>query len=377
LTTILFVFGLFNTLKAQINDSCNHAIQINIPNNGFGIGTVYSDTIAIGSATVETGETFAPAIFVAGQYRKSIWYKFTIPTNRSVRVTLAQNGSPIAAGDAGFAVYKTTNCLPAVSEISNKLTPIGLFGSTFHPCVESGEYLIQVSSKLSANGPVFIELTTNYSTSSYDLQADAYDFGVINQGCSVAEYDVDCQSTDDANEQCSAFSNPGDYNKSTWHVFTTPNYFDYISFNLTHSNSAFNSATGYVLYQGDVRTTPYASLPIIVACDSLQNNSTFTAFRNYKCDSLNTNTTYSIQLFHHKDFIDRIRVALLLGGTNPTQAPVPIATQIPVSNTLGVLPSSGAGITTSGTDYFGCNAKHNLHPCTPAIPDSGFQINGG
>jgi hypothetical protein len=201
---MLVIILLSNSLKAQINDSCTRSLPINIANNGFGIGTFYSDTISIGSATVEAGETFAPAIFVAGQYRKSIWYKFTIPTNRSVRVTLAQNGSPIAAGDAGFAVYKTTNCLPAVSEISNKLTPIGLFGSTFHPCVESGEYLIQVSSKLSANGPVFIELTTNYSTSAYDLQADAYDFGVLNQGCRVAEYEVDCQSTDDANEPSSS-----------------------------------------------------------------------------------------------------------------------------------------------------------------------------
>jgi hypothetical protein len=84
---ILVIILFSNPLKAQINDSCNRALPINISSNGFGIGTFYSDTISIGSATVQAGETFAPAIFVAGQYRKSIWYKFTIPTNRSVRVT--------------------------------------------------------------------------------------------------------------------------------------------------------------------------------------------------------------------------------------------------------------------------------------------------
>ena len=66
----------------------------------------------ITKATVQSGETFAPAILVGGQTQKSIWYKFTLRTTRSVRVRLTQQGTAIAAGDAGSAVHKGNSCVP-------------------------------------------------------------------------------------------------------------------------------------------------------------------------------------------------------------------------------------------------------------------------
>src|SRR6185369_6536455 len=175
----------FSAIAQPANDNCNNAHAVNILNSGFAIGTFFSDTMDLTAATIQAGETFAPAILVAGQSQKSIWYKFSLPTTRSIRVTLAQPGSLITAGDAGFAVYKTTSCLPVNSDISTKLTPIGLFGNTFHPCVESGDYLVQVSGKLAANGPVYITVETGMPGAIYDQPAQAYNFGMIPHGFSA------------------------------------------------------------------------------------------------------------------------------------------------------------------------------------------------
>ena len=82
-------------------------MEIVIPENGYGIGTFQSAATDLTNATVQPGETFAPAIFVAAQNQKSVWYKFTLPTSRKVSVALAQQGTAITAGDAGFTVYKS------------------------------------------------------------------------------------------------------------------------------------------------------------------------------------------------------------------------------------------------------------------------------
>src|SRR6185295_1485671 len=119
---------------------------------------------------------------------------------RSVRVTLAQPGSAITAGDAGFAVYKINTCLPAVADISNKLTPLGVFGNTFHPCVEPGDYLVQVCGKSSANGPVNVSVQIAGTVAAYDQQVQAYDFGTLSFGFKSVTYNVDCQSMEDAGE---------------------------------------------------------------------------------------------------------------------------------------------------------------------------------
>ena len=64
------------------------------------------------AATLQTGETFAASINTAGLNKKSVWYKFTLPTTRGVRISLLQPGSGIQAGNVGFAVYKSGGCVP-------------------------------------------------------------------------------------------------------------------------------------------------------------------------------------------------------------------------------------------------------------------------
>jgi len=353
------------------NDNCANAFSINIPSAGFATGVFSSATVDISLATIQPTETFAPAIFVAGQHQKSVWYRFTLPTTRSVRVTLAQPGSSIAAGDVGFAVYKANACLPAVADISTKLTPLGVFGNTFHPCVEAGDYLIQVSGKSTANGPVYVTIETAFTSAAYDRPAQAHDFGILNQGVKTTYYDVDCQSIEDATEICPALD-AQQYNKSTWHVFTTPAYFDYIAFFLVNKTHVGNVTFGYKLYRGDVRTTPFSSLPVIGTCDSLTADF-FAASRFYKCGDLDPNNVYSIQVFFHANFTDNIQVTMASTGTNATHAPEPILSAIPPSNALGTL---APGSVTNATDYLACNSRHSHHPCAPSLPAAGIPYNG-
>jgi gliding motility-associated-like protein len=376
---LLVYFFSAAAFSQPANDNCTNASVVNISNSGFGLGIFTSSTFDLTSATVQPGETFAPAILVAGQNQKSIWYKFTLPTTRSVRVALWQSGSAITAGDAGFAVYKTNNCMPAGADIAPTFTPIGFFGNTFHPCVESGDYLVQVSGKAAANGPVYITVELGYVISTYDKPAQAYDFGTLSQGVKVVNYDVECQSTEDAAEVCTALSNYRDYNKSTWHVFKTPAYFDYIAFFLAFNNSqATYKKFGYTLYRGDVRLAPYVTLPIVDGCDSLETYGSYAAREVYGCGELDPNTTYSIQVFYHKDFIqNNFQVSLATTGITPTRAPEPILSGIPSpTNSLGVLPSGPSYVRTIASDYFACNSRHSIHPCSPSLPVNGIPYAG-
>ena len=378
--SILFLF-IYTTGYSQ-NDDCSNAVAISIPNSGFGLGTFNSTTNDISTATIQVGETFAPAILVAGQNQKSIWYKFTVPTTRGIKVILYQLGVAITAGDAGFAIYKSNACLPATTAISTKLTPIATFGNTKHPCVEPGDYLIQVSSNNKANGPLSIQLEVSAATgSSYDYPSTAYSFGALTINMSHIDYPVDCQSIDDATEVCTSLPNYQQYTKSSWHTFTTPAYFDFLDVLLASSkpNVYFNSGkttVGYKLYQGDVKVTPPASLTAIGGCDSLVTNGYYADYKLYRCGVLQPNTTYTVQLFFHKDFNDDIRLAINCEGIAPTKAPQPILSTMLASNILGVLPSSPAGVITTATDYLACNSRHTIHSCAPALPTIGVDTFG-
>lgn len=378
--------GICNA-QAPANDNCASAINIPIPSSGYGLGTFTSLPANLTAATVQAGETYAPAIFVAALDKKSVWYKFSIPTIRAVRVTLTQPGTTITAGDAGFAVYQTSNCLPTNANISTKLTPIVTFGNTYHPCVPSGDYLLQVSANLNANGPVTIQLEISDQTgAAYDHPNQAYAFGTAGFYARKIDFNTECQSIEDASEICNAFADPTQYNKSAWLTFKTPSYFDYIVLQLSgtgvssyfpsNNNQPTKRTFGFRLYKGNAVTTPINSLLSLGNCDSLQSDGYYAGYRMYKCSDLDTGTIYSIQIFIKKDFADDIRIGILTGGQGPTKAPKPILANVPTPNAIGVLPFSAAGIVTGIDDVWGCNSRHNTTVCNPALPDTGIVYNG-
>lgn len=368
----LGVFVLLDAAAQAANDNCSAASVVTIGNGGYAVGTFTSATVDISNATVQAGETFAPAILVTGQSQKSIWYKFTLPTNRAVRVTLAQSGNNITAGDVGFAVYKTTTCLPGNAQISTKLTPISLFGNTYHPCVDSGVYYVQVSAKNSAKGQVLIQVETALTGALYDQPKNAADLSTLQKGVTSVSYEVECQSIEDATEVCPALSDFRQYNKSTWHVFKTASYFDYVVLMLAQKTSA-DSKIGFMLYEGDVRTTSYKTLPVVVACDSFMTSGTYFSRKHYTCDKLQANKTYSVQLFFHHQFADEIKLSAAMGGTEPTRAPLPVLSAMPspLSN-LGTLPADRNGLVTTASDQFACNSRHSVTGCSPALSKEGF-----
>jgi gliding motility-associated-like protein len=379
---LLLVAGLVSFAQPA-NDDCANAITIAIPNGGFSLGTFISPEANLTQATVQAGETFAPAIFVAGQDKKSVWFKFSIATIRAVRVTLTQPGTTITAGDAGFAVYKGTNCLPTNANISTKLTPIVTFGNTYHPCVPDGEYLIQVSSNLNANGPIKVQVEVSDQTGAqFDRPVQAYQFGTAAYYSRYVEFNTECLSIEDSSEICSAFSSPYEYNKSAWMTFKTPSYFDYLAIQLAHPQGNFPSQSqqymsfGYHLYKGDARVTPIGSLVTVTGCDSLSTNGYYAGYRMYKCGELDTGTTYSIQVFFKKTFIDDVRLGIMTGGQQPTRAPKPILSEVPAPNAIGILPASSAGTSSYYDDVWACNSRHSNTACGPALPDTGIMYGG-
>src|SRR5205085_11551745 len=125
----------------------------------------------------------------------------------------------IPAGYAGFAIYKTNNCVPSAADLSTKFTPLAKFGSSYHPCVDPGDYLIQVTADSNVKGPLYIQLDVyNSSGAQYDHPRDAFDFGTINNSTQYSDFYVECQSIDDAFETCPALANSKSYTKSTWHT---------------------------------------------------------------------------------------------------------------------------------------------------------------
>lgn len=358
------------------NDNCANAIELVVPLNGFGLDSIASVEVDMTNATVQANEQFAPSIMSSGLTRRSVWFKFAIGSTRSITVNLQQKTSQIQAGNVGFTVYKASSCLPPTNAISQRLTPIETFGKTFHPCVELGEYYIQVSGNNNANGPIFVSLiVADPQNAPFDKPATAQQFPAFGNNWRLAtDFEVGCQSIDGPEEICLPGTSFRDFNKSTWHTFTTPAYFDYIAVLLSEAIAPHNApeyTVGYRLYEGDVRTIPPASLTQVSGCDSFRTNGHYPDRKVYTCHELKPSTTYTIQLIYHKDFVRTMRLCVARDGFQPANGPRP-DNSLKASNRLGVLNSSRTGVNNFGRDTLGCNSRH-APGCGPAIPDSFFR----
>ncbi len=385
LVLFLGVAGL--SMAQPANDNCGNAKEIIIPMGGWALSTFvgsdtvyfYSDTVDMTLATTQigSGETFRTEISGQALDGRSIWFKFRLPTARRVKVQLdIPNGLAIPTPESvGFTVYKANTCFPGNAERSAaKLTPLPRKGSTLNPCLDAGEYLIQVSSKnnADANGKVFIAISLR---PSYDglSKPDLYDFTTASSGSDIGtftgkpsdflqspQYSIQCHTIENAWEyQCLPTNNRTDFTKSSWHTFRTGTHIDYLKFFLNYVQVA--DTVGFRLLQGDVRTADQQTLPQIGTCQLLQQESTEMKVTDFLCNLL-PNTTYSVQLLFKKDFesinsnLNRINIQLRQVGDSPTLSPVPIASQMNTASKLGVLPRTPAGSTTTLNDFLACNA---------------------
>ncbi|MEM6261355.1 MAG: PKD domain-containing protein [Bacteroidota bacterium] len=351
-----------NGLYAQpANDDCANATVITIPNNGFGYGTFTSDTISLVGATTQLGETF-PAGVANG---KSVWYRFSLPTTREVRILLDQTTN-MPLSSAGWRLYRNTTCIPAQAEAIDP--PIFNIEGFTHACLRKGDYLLQVGADLAANGDIFVSLIVAPPSApevEYDFAANPLDFQVLTGFSNISRnYEVGCQSIFDGEPMCPDTN----YTKSTWHIFTTDNVVDMVRF--TAREFPFNNANinarsfGYFLYEGDSRTDS-TGLILVDGCDSMRQTSSnnFEA-KFYPC-MLKPNTTYSIKLMFPTDYFARIELNLQEIGSNLTAGPDPGA--LPASHEFGTI---ALGNTYQVTDYFACNARTSFYTCGNIIQDS-------
>lgn len=389
---MLLFFCLLNgtegVCQAPINDDCVNAQIIPVNNNGYGLGLLVSSESDLTNATVQFGEPFHSTQISGGNDKKSVWYKFSIATHRAVNLELKQTGVLIPLNAAGFTVFKSSTCMPSLADVPPaKLTPLNQFGSSYNPCLDKGDYYVQISGRINSNGPIYLELTLGNPNvlNDYDFKNSAYNFGTISGGWNEVVYDVGCQTTDDSLENCTSFGpNFHEFGQSTWFKFTTDSYVDLIRLELGELiNSSGGHRVGWNIYQGDCAANPNV-LTLVDGCNiGIQSNFNASDPRqywigeNYACEFL-PNTTYSIQVFYYNEYQNTVGLRLYEIGVSPTDAPSPpdLLSSPGNTNALGILPSSPSGITTSGSDYLACNATLSTNPCGTVNPTSGSISSG-
>jgi PKD repeat protein len=358
--------SLYTAFAQPANDNCANATVISIPNQGFGYGTFSSDTISLIGATREAGENFAAGM----PSSKSVWYRFSIPTTREVRILLDQTTN-MPVNQVGWRLYRDGSCLPGQAEAVDP--PIFNIEGFTHACLREGDYLIQVGAELNANGNIFLSLIVGPSSApekAYDYAAWAHDFQVVSSGVNrTVQYEAGCQSYFSGERLCPDSS----YTKTTWHVFTTDTLVDLMR--MYAREYPFNTSIVtprnfyFALYEGDVRNDS-TGLVVVDTCRSLgqTSQSTYNA-AVYACELL-PNTTYSLQVLFPTDYFGNVEIGIEEIGSAPTAGPDPA--NLPASHQLGSLT---LGSTYSVSDFFSCNARTRFYPCGNIITDSVYFSN--
>jgi gliding motility-associated-like protein len=365
-------------LLPPTNDNCASAEAIMISNGGFDYGLFTSGVADMSTATAQAGEYFA----FASNYNhsKSIWYTFTLATNRSVTIEIAAaTGSVIPSPEsAGITVYSTNaNCLPGTSDNPSSLISSG---KVTNSCLEAGTYLIQVSGISNITASVFVNLTLgcpdNPIDSPYDCPANAY---LFNGGAPLPMQSVTgvhkivCHSIEAPNEfACLPMADRADYIKSAWYVFTTGNIVDLVAFDFF--TPANGDRVGYRIFEGNVRNQSPDALAQLDCGMAKQNGRQ--RFVELPC-LLAPNTTYSMALLFHKDYSDEnMNMVARQRGVGPTGWPRPVLAPVNPANQLGTLLGTPGGALNVYDDQFDCSAFLIDNACPPANPASGLAIVG-
>jgi PKD repeat protein len=360
--------------QAPANDDCANAEVLTVTNSGYGLSTIVSSKVDISKATAQANENFHSLIVNSGNNTKSVWFKFTIPVARAIKLELKQVGNNIGQSEAGFTTFFSSNCFPALSEVdSSNLTPLDKFGSTSTSCGYPGTYMIQVSARAAAKGQIYIEVTLDKPAvfNAFDFMADAYSFGTLAANVpATASNVIGCLSLEAAAEMCSALGSDKDkFTQSCWYTFTTPAYFDFIRLEPAWtSNNNIDNRIVYRLYEGNAKSSTIGSLSLVSGCDIISSGS---KQFDYLCN-LKPSTTYSVQLMFYRYENGTVKLDISTLGKAASAAPIPLSGSVPSSNKLGVVTGSQSKTSTL-TDYFGCNARLSLSANTCGAVN---QLNG-
>ncbi|MBO6517861.1 MAG: hypothetical protein JJ975_15050, partial [Bacteroidia bacterium] len=370
----LMLFGSPAFGQVPSNDTCANALEIQLGSGGFGLGTFQGDSINIDSATVQVAEFFHSSLTASGNDKRSIWFKFYIPARRGINIELKQNANAIAIKDCGFTTYLGDQCLPtSTMATAAKLTTLNQFGSSFHPCMEPGWYMIQVSSKSRAAGKVFIEITTSFPyetpavvNAEYDAQDSAYDFGnqVVGMPGSQdvqVEYELGCYTIDDSSELYKGLgTNYKEYNQSAWFVFKSNTDHDHTQLRFSHkANCATTDTMAYRLYKGDARGSGGLQLLDSNYYDWRSANTCYwncsEVVVDYEC-LFDSGEVYSVQLLYHKDLDKTMRFRITDQTSQYAGYPKP---ETSLTRDLGSLPDG----TNQYLYGFSCESKFSNSSC--------------
>jgi len=359
------------------NDNCASASLITFPNNNYGLGVFYTDTVDITGATLQPGEYIPPGV----PNGKTVWYRFFIPTTRTIRIILRQVGTSIDPTKAGWTLYRTNSCLPGAAQRVDP--PIVLMEGYTHACLTRGWYLVQVGADLAASGQIFLELQVDApridagAEAYYDHAATAQNLGVLNTSSSSVllrdvTFDFACQSVSEGEALC---DNDSSWSKSTWHVFRTDGHIDWLGVGLMEDpwNSSNSSLREWrlFLYEGDARTDSN-SLTLVRGCISLtQGASGVEARVDFLCE-LKPNTYYTIRILGRTGYANQVRLRLYERGNASSVGHDPTA--LPASHQLGTL---AFGPTYTIWDNWSCEARIAQNHCgalTPTDTISGFDL---
>jgi gliding motility-associated-like protein len=358
LVIFLFFSHMLLAQAPPANDDCANASQISMPSNGYTLGTFESEKVRLRFATTQTGEFFPTSFKDAGINQKSVWYKFSIPVTRSITLELKQNSTLIGQNAVGFHVYKTQNCVPDSTFSSSAFASIPMFGNSGSTCLAAGTYYVQVCANNTANDSIWISLVAGKpGPAPYDEKSTAGVLGTTNKSMTIST-GMGCYSIANASEVCPSLGTGyTDYTQTAWFTFQTNAYPDYLLLKGSSADSAYK--IGYNLFLGDARNAAVQLTAIDTG--NVFNKARFT--KEYLCGSLVPNSTYSIQLFLHKNAASIFTLSLYGASNDSTKSARP--STLPVTYRKGTL---RPGQTYLSNDVISCNAKLSNNICGTAIP---------
>lgn len=200
--------------QAPLNDNCENAAIIDIPDQGYGFGKFLSYKSNVSEATRQQAEHCIEELEESGNCTKTIWYKFFIASTRDLSVKLTQQDSAIPQIFAGFNIYSIPDCNYTLSDLSKQLVPLNKFGISGNTCLSEGWYLIQVGCKMKARGELWVELSLGKPSSMpYDQLSGKYVFPELGNGGYSRYLSFNCSSLEPGESKVIADSN---FNRSIW-----------------------------------------------------------------------------------------------------------------------------------------------------------------
>ncbi len=200
--------------QAPLNDNCENASLIDIPDQGYGFGKFLSYKSNVSEATRQQAEHCIEELEESGNCTKTVWYKFYIASTRDLSVKLTQQDSAIPQIFAGFNIYSIPDCNYTLSDLSKQLVPLNKFGISGNTCLSEGWYLIQVGCKMKAKGELWVELNLGKPSSMpYDQLSDKYVFPDLGNGGYSRYLSFNCSSLEPGESQVIGDSN---FNRSIW-----------------------------------------------------------------------------------------------------------------------------------------------------------------